>query len=302
MFRRTKNNAARAVGAVMIASLLLASGGAAWAADSNAAKAVEEGWPQSHLPENDPRPGQPGYSEAQPSSMPRDGMTDEQLRAKDPSAYAALLAERAGVERTLLSNVRGKLKAEGIAVGSGRALSPKDLKRATAALATTPWSPYGYLKFRLVPSSSTYARNGYLGTLYFTYGIYSAATDSYKWYTVSWVARSGNNKPSDQDVVGVGPIPEYKWTFGYMNGTWYGYQADTREAFSPGKWRLDPWTGGPYGRMYLEVHGGINDHEFAATSGCIRLHSKNIPSLKSYYDYKMANKKDASTAKLTVDY
>jgi len=106
----------------------------------------------------------------------------------------------------------------------------------------------------------------------------------------------------DQRVVGVGPIPEYAWVFGFANRVWYGYQADARESFAPGKWRLDPWTGGPYGRGYLEVHGGINEHQFAATNGCIRLHPGNISALKSYYDTKMANKKDRSTAKLTVDY
>lgn len=295
------HRARRQVILAVLTTVVVTCSGAAWAASSTRTDIpVEEGWPQSHLFENDPRPGEPGYPVISPSSRPPDGMTDEQLRTTDPDGYRALAVDRAALEKKLLASVRSTLKSHGIT--PGRNIGAETAKSADAVLASTTYSPYGYLKFRLVPSTSTYARNGYLGTLYFTYGIYSAATDSYKWYTVSWPARSGNNKPASQSVVGVGPIPEYKWTFGFADGTWYGYQADARASFAPGKWRLDPWTGGPYGRCYMEVHGGINEQEFAATSGCIRLHSKNIPALRSYYDYKMANKKDRSTAKLTVDY
>jgi hypothetical protein len=284
------------VGAVVLSAVLIAGG-------VSAALATEPGWPESHQPAADPGPGQAAALAQVPADVPAaQELTDDQLRAKDPAGYRLVTGGRAALERELLRKVRGRLKQAGVPVGAGRQLTAAELDRATVTLAASPWSPYGYLKFRLTPSTSPYARNGYLGTLYFTYGIYSAASDSYKWFTVSWPARSGNNRPADQAKVNVGPIPEYRWTFGFLYGAWRGYEADARESFYPGKWRLDPWTGGPYGRGYMEVHGGIGTHEYGATSGCIRLYSKHLPQLKTYYDSKMANKKDASTAILTVDY
>jgi hypothetical protein len=284
------------VGAVVLSAVLIAGG-------VSAALATEPGWPESHQPAADPGPGQAAVVAQVPADVPAaQELTDDQLRAKDHAGYRLVTGGRAALERELLRKVRGRLKQAGVPVGAGRQLTAAELDRATVTLAASPWSPYGYLKFRLTPSTSPYARNGYLGTLYFTYGIYSAASDSYKWFTVSWPARSGNNRPADQAKVNVGPIPEYRWTFGFLYGAWRGYEADARESFYPGKWRLDPWTGGPYGRGYMEVHGGIGTHEYGATSGCIRLYSKHLPQLKTYYDSKMANKKDASTAILTVDY
>ncbi len=297
----TKERLVRRAAAVLLV-VALASAGLApvYASAQPAVAPVEPGWPASHQPDNDPRPGGPGYLASVPTGVPRDGMTDAELRRADPAAYARIVRERSVIERELLAKVRSALQKRGITVG--QQAGPAAWKRAYAALSTTPWSPYGYLRFTLVPSMSPWARNGYLGTLYFIYGIYSPITDSYKWYTVSWPARSGNNRPSDQSKVGIGPIPEYAWKYGFMYGTWRGFEPDGRDAFYPGKWRLDPWTGGPYGRSYLEVHGGIDDHEFAATSGCIRLRAADIVALKSYYDTKMANKKDPQTAKLYVRY
>jgi hypothetical protein len=266
------------------------------------AVAAEPGWPLSHQPESDPQPGEPGYEQATLSPVPTEGMTDAELKKKDPRGYALVMKDRRVIEDELLKKVRGALSERGVKVGDSATLSATDAQTTAVALASTPYSPWGYLKFTLVPSTSSYARSGYLGTLYFTYGIYNATVDSYKWFTTSWPARSGNNKPADQSRVGVGPIPAYKWTFAFMNGAWRGYEADTRAEFSPGKWRLDPWTGGPYSRSYLEVHGGTGTHEYGPTAGCIRLYSSHIPGLKSYYDYKMANKKDPATAKLTVTY
>jgi hypothetical protein len=264
----------------------------------------EPGWPESHLPENDPKPGEPDYLESRPTVVvPPDGWTDAEFKARDPRGYAAMLPERAKLERELLVKVRAALRKEGIFPSRGRKPSSANADRTAEVLASTVYSPYGYLRFTLVPNTtSPYARNGYLGTLYFIYGIYYSSVDAYKWYTVSWPARSGNNRPADQSTVNLGPIPAYTWDFGFMNKVWRGYEADGREAFYPGKWRLDPWTGGPYGRCYLEVHGGTGSHTFAATSGCIRIYPSAISSLKSYYDTKMANKKDPASAHLHVRY
>lgn len=287
---------ARRVWGAVFAAVLLTGGG-------SPALATEPGWPESHQPAADPAPGTAVTAVQVPTSAPApQELADDELRAKDPAGHRLVTTGRAALERELLRKVRGRLKQAGVPVGAGRQLTAAELDRAAVALAASPWSPYGYLKFRLTPSTSPYARNGYLGTLYFTYGIYSAASDSYRWFTVSWPARSGNNRPADQAKANVGPVPEYRWTFGFLYGAWRGYEADARESFYPGKWRMDPWTGGPYGRGYVEVHGGIGTHEYGATNGCIRLYSKHLPQLKTYYDFKMANKRDTYTAKLTVDY
>lgn len=286
----------RRIGGAILAATILAGG-------ATAALATEPGWPESHQPAADPAPE--GAAEVVQPSLRAPApveLTDEQLKAKDPAGHRLVTAGRAALERDLLAKVRARLKQAGVPVGFARVLTTVEIDRAAATLATTPWSPYGYLRFRLVRSTSSYARNGYLGTLYFTYGIYSAGSDSYKWFTVSWPARSGNNRPADQAKANVGPVPEYRWTFGYLYGEWRGYESDTRESFYPGKWRVDPWTGGPYGRGYVEVHGGIGTHEYGATNGCIRLYSKHLPQFRTYYDSKMANKKNAATAILTVDY
>ena len=296
MNRQRSWGTARRIGGVLIAAALLVGG-------VSPALATEPGWPESHLLAADPKPGEVGYAPQAAGVAPvPQGMTDSELKAKDPAGHRLVTAGRAALERDLLAKVRGRLKQAGVPIRLGRSLTAAELSRAVATIAATPWSPYGYLKFRLAPSTSSYARNGYLGMLYFTYGVYSATTDSYKWFTASWPARSGNNRPADQGKTGLGPVPEYRWTFGFMYNAWRGYEADGREAFYPGKWRLDPWTGGPYGRGYIEVHGGIGTHEFGATSGCVRLYSTHLPQLKTYYDSKMANKKDGSTAILTVDY
>lgn len=265
---------------------------------------AEPGWPTSHLPENDPKPGDRGYALATPVAEPEEGMTDAELKAKDGAAFAQIVAERDVIERDLIEKVHARLKGAGIVPTSeGGTLSATDVSRAVTVLATTAYSPYGYLRFTLVRNTtSPYARNGYLGTLYFIYGIYSATTDSYRWYTVSWPAISGDNNPYHQSLIGVGPIPAYTWDFGFMYGAWRGYEADARVEFSPGKWRLDPWTGGPYGRAYLEVHGGVGAHQFTYTSGCVRLYPAAVTALRSYYTYKMANKYDKSSAHLYVRY
>lgn len=299
----------RALGVMCISVLLasVAAAGTAAAKPGGGKKqppvAVEPGWPDSHQPANDPKPGDAGYLRSDgPVPEPIEGLTDAELGAADPAGYAALLPERMKVERDLLLKVHAQLKSAGVTPASVDPLDASEMKAAATVLASSAYSPYGYLRFRLVPSTSTYARNGYLGTLYFVYGYYSATTDSYKWYTVSWPGRSGDNIPSHQSIVGVGPIPAYTYDFGFMYGAWRGYEADGTASFYPGKWRLDPWVGAPYGRSCLEVHGGSGTHLFAATSGCIRLYPASITSLRSYYTYKMANKYDTSSAHLYVQY
>lgn len=297
---------ARVLALACVCSLIAVAGLAASAAakpGNGRRSPAEQGWPESHQPAADPRPGQSGHLKPEPASPPPQGMTDEEFKAADPAGYAAVVAHRGAVERQLLAQVHGTLNAAGVTPASQEPLDSGDMAAAATALASTAYSPYGYLRFTLTPNtSSPYARNGYLGTLYFIYGIYSPAVDSYSWYTVSWPGRSGNNIPASQSVVGVGPIPAYTYDFGYMYGAWRGYEPDGRTAFYPGKWRLDPWTGAPYGRSCLEVHGGTGTHTFGATSGCIRIYPGAITSLRSYYTYKMANKYDRASAHLYVQY
>ena len=226
-------------------------------------------------------------------------LTDAQLRAVDPAGYAEITKGRAALERSLLTKLHRALDAKGLRYGGKLTATQIDAANYVAAAI---WSPYGYLRFKLVPGTGDWSYNGYKGTLYFTYGIYNPTVDAYKWYTVSWPAISGNNRPSYQNVPNVGPIPEYTWDFGFLGTTWQGYVSNTAAEFSPGEWRLNPWTNAPYGRCYFETHGGTGSHYFKPTHGCIRLTPSNITSLKSYYDTKMANKKDRSTADLTVTY
>jgi hypothetical protein len=265
----------------------------------------EPGWPASHQIESDPVPGDPGYIAPFTTTVaPPDGMTDAEFQATDPVGYAAILPERQALEATLVAQVHELLASAGISLDKTcTALEVSDAALAAKVLATSAVSPFGYLRFTLVPNTtSPYARNGYLGTLYFCYGVYSASIDAYRWYTVSWPARSGNNRPGSQSVAALGPVPAYTWDFGFANGSWRGYEPDGREEFYPGKWRLDPWTGGPYNRAYLEVHGGSGAHTFAATKGCIRLYPTALGQLKAYYDTKMKNKRDPGSAHLRVQY
>jgi len=254
-----------------------------------------------HSVASDPRPGDPlcATSAATTTATPM-GLTDAQLKQQDPRAYRQIMAERPAIERALKARVHRTLDAKGLRYG--RTLTPDQQGRVSAALEVNEVSPYGYLRFGLVPGSGSWAYNGYKGTLYFVYGIYYASTDIYKWYTVSWPAISGSNRPADQSKVGYGPIPEYTYDFGFMNTVFQGYVPDGRDAFYPGKWRLDPWSGAPYGRSQLETHGGRNANFFRPTSGCIRITPASISALKTYYDSKMANKRNRSTAHLSVNY
>lgn len=265
---------------------------------------AEPGWPENHFPENDPKPGEAGHVSGDlPVPEPAEGMTDTEFRAADPGGYQVITEGRAEIEAQALSKVRGALKAAGITPASEEPLDAGELERASAVLASTPYSPYGYASFALVPNyTDQWARNGYLGTVYFSYAYYHAAGDYYSWYTVSWPARSGDNLPYHQSWGGVGPAPGGTYDLGFVYGTWRGFEWDSRDSFYPGKWRLDPWTGAPYGRNYLEVHGGRNASDFDPTQGCIRMHSSSIASLRSYYTYKMANKYDPSCAHFVVRY
>lgn len=307
----TRLRAVRLLTVLCICSAVLSATGLAAARPGNGngngkpvGAPAEPAWPSSHAPENDPKPGEAGFlPDELPAPPASEGMTDEELMRADPSGFAKMRAERASIERALLNKVRTELKAHGVTPASENPLDAAEAQSAASVLAALPYSPYSYLVFTLTPNyTSPYARTGYLGMLYFTYGLYSATTDSYRWFTVGWPARSGDNIPSHQSWIGRGPAPAYTYDFGFMYGSYRGYEPDGRAEFYPGKWRLDPWTGAPYGRSCLEVHGGQYSHEFAATSGCIRIHPSSITSLRSYYIYKMANKYDRSSAHLIVRY
>lgn len=299
----------RVLGTVCVLSLLgtMAVAGTATAVPENSRRPgeiAEPGWPGDHQPQSDPAPGEAGYMSASAMpDMPAEGMTDEELQAADPAGYAKVKAERDAIERGLLVQARAELKAAGIAPASEDPLDAGEMLQASGVITSSAVSPYGYLQFTLTRNTtSQWARAGYLGMLYFSYGVYQPTVDAYRWYTVSWPARSGDNVPGHQSWVGIGPIPAYTYDFGFMYGAYRGFEPDGRVSFSPGKWRLDPWTGLPYGRSCLEVHGGVGTHEFGATSGCIRIHPSSINSLRSYHAYKMANKRDKNSAHLIVRY
>ncbi len=279
-------------------TLVVGAMGPAPALARREAKQVRERtqWPFDHLPESDPpaRLRVPGPLVAQP-----EGVTDEQLAKSDPQAYAALVPECREIEEQLTQRIHERLSEAGFDEGAQASASGMSV---ASVLAAATYSPYAYLKFVLVPSSGSMTYNGYRGTLYFRYGYYSSYTDSYRWYTVSYPAISGNNVPRYQAVRNVGPIPEYTWDFGFIYRSYRGYEADYRTSFYPGKWRLDPWTGGPYGRGYFEVHGGTGSRYFKPTAGCIRLTPSAISSLRWYHTYRMANKYNRGSAHVYVNY
>jgi len=183
-----------------------------------------------------------------------------------------------------------------------------DLKQS--GMTSTLSSYYSaWVNFYLYQSSAGYCsgtvnHNNHCGWLYHRY-----YDDASGWlYTTSFPARSGSNIPANDWSYG-GPIPNdhqpaggsvtnhYKW--GFMNGTYYGYQSDSSATFDPGKWRLDPWyvnepgTGAPpYERSEFEIHGGSGNHDFwvSGTYGCIRLPKASITSLKSLWDNRTSNK------------
>ncbi len=130
-------------------------------------------------------------------------------------------------------------------------------------------------------------------------------------YTSAFPARSGNNDPADMWVVDTGPQPSSwgssspsissgRWRWGWMNGSFTGYEPSTSDAFYPGKWRLDPWTAwrGPdrtgTQRGAFEIHGGRKASDFwrSRTHGCIRLPSSSITGLKSKWNNYTSNKRD----------
>ena len=84
-----------------------------------------------------------------------------------------------------------------------------------------------------------------------------------------------------------------------MNGVQTGYESDGGGSFSPGKWRLDPWSVTHNGvtRGAFEIHGGRDSHDFwninAVTGERIRLPQPSITSLKSHYNTLTSNKTSA---------
>ncbi len=226
-------------------------------------------------------------------------LTDAQLRAVDPAGYAEITKGRAALERSLLTKLHRALDAKGLRYGGKLTATQIDAANYVAAAI---WSPYGYLRFKLVPGTGDRSYNGYRGTLIFTYGIYNPTVDAYKRYTVSWPAISGNNRPSYQNVPNVGPIPEYTWDFGFLGTTWQGYVSNTAA-------RSRPVSGGsihgPMPRMVAAISRPMGARAATTSSRPTDVSGSrpsNITSLKSYYDTKMANKKDRSTADLTVTY
>ncbi len=140
--------------------------------------------------------------------------------------------------------------------------------------------------------------------LYHRYKLYQ--NGSYvQQYETSYPARSADNVPADKWIPSTGPLPddatqngrsgaEYDW--GYMNSGYTGFQYDSTSSFSPGKWRLDPWSvsNGQQTRGEFEIHGGTGSHDFwtTPTHGCIRLPADSVTGLKTYWDGATDNKYD----------
>jgi hypothetical protein len=172
-----------------------------------------------------------------------------------------------------------------------------------AVLAATGYDA-GWIDFYLYYNShcsGTLQYHSYCGWLNHTY----MDCQGYM-YTTSYPARSGNNRPADDWVSSVGPIPNNhqpinggtvtnKFTWGFRFGTYAGYISDSGSSFYPGKWYLDPWyVNKPgtdlsvYERREFEIHGGSGSHEFwgtyAYTQGCIRLQQASINGLKGLWN------------------
>jgi hypothetical protein len=180
----------------------------------------------------------------------------------------------------------------------------------TASVYYRGWLNF-YLYLAPTNCSGTVQDNNHCGWLYHKYQQYVDGVPKPTIYTTSYPARSGNNKPADMWVQNTGPQPRvwgsssptissghYRW--GWMNGGFTGYNADSSAEFNPGKWRLDPWNvwqqSGQSGikRGEFEIHGGSGTHEFqvSRTQGCIRLKQAGITSLKSKWNNYTNNKQD----------
>ncbi|MGQ0668632.1 MAG: hypothetical protein ACT4PO_02985 [Actinomycetota bacterium] len=184
------------------------------------------------------------------------------------------------------------------------AAHPTLLRAPSAAAATTTYS--AWLTFYLYNGtncSGTVSQNGRCGWLYHKYSTILNGIPQPAVTTSAYPARSGNNNPAQEWVVNVGPLPNdftYKW--GFMNGAFTGYEADTSASFSPGKWRLDPWTvsNGSVTRSAFEIHGGTGTHEFSVsgTLGCIRIPSSSVTGLKSMWNNRTSNRKDGASVSI----
>lgn len=169
-----------------------------------------------------------------------------------------------------------------------------------APLASVSYS--AWLNFYLYAGSNcsgTVNANGRCGWLYHKYSTIVNGIPQPGVRISAYPARSGNNNPAQDWVRNVGPIPnEYSYKWGFMNGSFTGYEPSSSATFSPGKWRLDPWvvSNGSQTRSAFEIHGGTGSHAFAVsgTNGCIRLPSSSITSLKSMWNSRTSNKKNGA--------
>lgn len=161
--------------------------------------------------------------------------------------------------------------------------------------------------------SGTIKYSNYCGWTYHNYQKIVNDNPSGSVVVTAYPARSGNNQPADKWVEDVGPIPnryenangvekqDFRW--GRMNGEFTGYEADERDSFFPGKWRLDNWviykpSDPSVDRGAFEIHGGENSNGTSklwdtVTQGCIRLGVSGIKGLKSKWNNRTSNQKQA---------
>jgi RHS repeat-associated protein len=178
----------------------------------------------------------------------------------------------------------------------------------------------GFLEFRLIHSkksdgylkknSSYYVRNHHYGQLR-AIDQYTDGSGTVTYTNHNYPAVSGDNKPADDAISNVGPIPGSGYSlngakgyypFGFANGQYRGYETNSDTGYSPGGWRLDPFYTSAGVRGLFWVHGGINSSAYPhVTEGCIRLRTSDIAKLKGVWK-KWSNKKQKSSCFVHVKY
>jgi hypothetical protein len=200
---------------------------------------------------------------------------------------------------------------------------PTEAEVAAAGAAVSSTFYNGWVNFYVYYNTNcagTKRDSNYCGWLYHKYQAIISGVPKPPIYTSSYPGRSGNNNVAQKWTPNVGPLPN-TWgsstpslpsptrRWGWMNGSFTGYEASGSDTFYPGLWRLDPWTvysgtgGSGTMRNAFEIHGGRNAHDFwlTGTHGCVRLPSTSITSLKSMWDSRTDDKHNPY-APMTVYY
>ena len=175
----------------------------------------------------------------------------------------------------------------------------------------------GWVSFHLYRDkhcNGTIKDNNFCGWLFHKYRVITATGPKPGIHVTAFPARSGNNRPGDEWVRDLGPVPNrfagsagghprtsFRW--GRMNGSYTGFEQDGSGSFYPGKWRLDPWVihqpaHPSHTRSSFEIHGGRNGDGSSRfwttrTNGCIRLTIKGIRGLRAKWSHRTDNRRRA---------